>query len=120
MFKCLKNDSLQKNLGYLSFIIILAFLFLMVYNDTYTVNNQTGFIIEKTSVSFNDSSFLNSMKAAQAARTKRPLSITVKNKNPPIIPIHFEPNMIIYNRVQKCGSRSFLKAARPMFGCYNT
>ena len=28
--------------------------------------------------------------------------------------IHFDPKIIIYNRVQKCGSRSVLQAIRPV------
>ena len=129
----INNEILKKNFIYFPFVLSFAALFLIAHYDT--LKNEADIV--ETSL-FNDSSFLITMKAAQAQvgfsyfaenenfskqkhnlqRKNKPLSITANNKNPPIQPIRFEPNMIIYNRVQKCGSRSFLKAVRPIFGCH--
>ena len=129
----IQNEISRKILIYFPLVLSLAALFIIGHMEPF--KNEAD-IVEKEL--FNDSSFLISMKAAQAQvgfsfffnslklrifgnhlkRKTKPLSITANNKNPPIQPIRFEPNMIIYNRVQKCGSRSFLKAVRPIFGCH--
>ena len=128
----LNYEILKKNLTYFSLVLTLAALFIVTHYEPFT---NDAAVVETQLL--NDSNFLDSMKAAQAQdsfrffknstnlffennlkRKNNPLSITANNKNPPIQPIRFEPNMIIYNRVQKCGSRSFLKAVRPIFGCH--
>ena len=140
----LNYELLKKNLTYFSLVLSLAALFIVTHYEPFTNDasvveiqslNDSNFLGSMKAAQAQDSFRLFSMfrpsefhqhhersvtdfLESNLKRKNNPLSITANNKNPPIQPIRFEPNMIIYNRVQKCGSRSFLKAVRPIFGCH--